>query len=181
MRKARSALLIMALLALLGAHLHPQYLVCVEGTELPGCYSAAALRQGLRAAEEAAGEVLRYEAKMPSFERSLRLSLRPAGDDIPALTAALLRSVSGLTLADAVYLNGVPLGTVTDGERFCELLRDSIRTQMPLAAVSGNISGRLELRRVYTRADASLDDADMVLLVTGMAPVVYLDQNGRLA
>ena len=181
MRKARGALLLLALLALLGAHLHPQYRVAVEGAELPGCYSASALRQGLRAAEEAAGEILRYEAKMPALERRLCLKLRPAGDDIPALTAALLRPVSGLTLADAVYVNGVPLGTVADGERFCERLRDSIRTQMPLAAVSGNISGRLELRRVYARADAAADDADMVLLVTGMAPVIYLDQNGRLA
>lgn len=180
MRKARGVLLVLALLALLGAHLHPQYRVSVEGAELPGCYSAAALRQGLRAAEEAAGEILRYEAKMPALERRLRLKLRPAGDDIPALTAALLRPVSGLTLADAVYVNGVPLGTVADGERFCERLRDSIRTQMPLAAVSGNISGRLELRRVYARAEASTDDADMVLLVTGMAPVVYLDGSGKL-
>ena len=125
MRKARGVLLLLALLALLGAHLHPQYRVSVEGAELPGCYSAAALRQGLRAAEEAAGEILRYEAKMPALERRLRLKLRPAGDDIPALTAALLRPVSGITLADAVYVNGVPLGTVADGERFCERLRDS--------------------------------------------------------
>ena len=52
---------------------------------------------------------------------------------------------------------------------------------MPQTAVSGNISGRLELRRVYTRADANTDDADMLLLVTGMAPVIYLDSAGRLA
>lgn len=181
MRKARGVLLLLALLALLGAHLHPQYRVSVDGAELPGCYSAAALRQGQRAAEEAAGEILRYEAKMPAVERRLRLGLRPAEDDVKALTAALLRPVSGIKEADAVYVNGVRLGTVADGERFCERLRDAIRSQMPLAAVSGNISGRLELRRVYARADANTDDADMVLLVTGMAPVIYLDQNGRLA
>ena len=115
------------------------------------------------------------------FRARLRLRFRPAGDDVPALTAALLHPISGLALADAVYVNGVPLGTVADGERFCERLRDSIRTQMPQAAVSGNISGRLELRRVYTRADANVDDADMLLLVTGMAPVIYLDPSGRLA
>lgn len=181
MRKTRVALLLLALLALLGAHLHPQYRVSVEGMELPGRYSAAALREGRRAAEEAAGEILRYEAKMPAVERRLCLSLRPAGDDVPALTAALLRPVSGIGEADAVYVNGVRLGTVADGERFCERLRDSIRTQMPQTAVSGNISGRLELRRVYTRADANTDDADMLLLVTGMAPVIYLDSAGKLA
>ncbi len=181
MRKARGFLLLLALLALLGAHLHPQYRVSVEGTELPGRYSAAALREGLRAAEEAAGEILRYEAKMPAVDRRLCLSLRRAGDDVQALTAALLRPVSGLRLADAVYVNGIRLGVVADGERFCERLREAIRTQMPAAAVSGNISGRLELRRVYARADAGIDDADMVLLVTGMAPVVYLDPSGKLA
>ena len=120
MRKTRVALLLLALLALLGAHLHPQYRVSVEGMELPGRYSAAALREGRRAAEEAAGEILRYEAKMPAVERRLCLSLRPAGDDVPALTAALLRPVSGIGEADAVYVNGVRLGTVADGERFCE-------------------------------------------------------------
>ena len=89
--------------------------------------------------------------------------------------------MSGLRLADAVYVNGIRLGVVADGERFCERLREAIRTPMPAAAVSGNISGRLELRRVYARADAGIDDADMVLLVTGMAPVVYLDPSGKLA
>ena len=173
-------LLSLALLGLLCAHLHPQYRVTVEGASLPGTYSAAALRRGQEAAEEAAEEILRYAAKLPTVERRLRLSFSPAGDDTPALTAALLRCVSGVTLSDAVSVNGIRLGTVSDGDRFCELLRVSILAQMPGSAVSGNISGRLELQRVYTRSDADTDDGDMVLLVTGMAPVIYLDGKGKL-
>ena len=60
-------------------------------------------------------------------------------------------------------------------------LQRSIRGQMPLRAVSGSISGELELRSVYTRAGSCTPDSDMVLLITGMAPVIYLDPEGKLA
>lgn len=173
-------LLLLALLGLLCTSLRPQYRVTVDGAELPGTYSPAALRRGERAAGEAADEILRWDAKMPETGRRLCLRLRPAPDDIAALTDALLQSVSGLSLADSVSVNGIRLGTVPDGQQLCARLRESILGRMPAAAVSGNISGRLELRRVYTRADANTDYEDMVLLITGMAPVIYLDGGGKL-
>ena len=180
MTRRRLISLLLAFAALLCVHLHPQYRVTVEGSRLPGTYSPAALRECLRAAEAAAEEILRYDAKMPETERRLCLRFRPAADENDALTAALLCSVSGVVKADSVYVNGIRLGTVTDGQQLCERLRDSILGQMPTRAVSGNISGRLELRRVYTRADSNTSDEDMVLLITGMAPVIYLDGSGKL-
>ena len=181
MRKRNWLLLALALLGLVAVHLHPQYRVLIDGTELPGTYSAAELRRAERAAGEAAEEILRYDAKMPALTRRLRLSFRESEAEPGALTDALLQRVSGLTSADAVYVNGIRLGTVADGERLCELLRSEILGQMPLRAVSGNISGRLELRRVYTRADSNSDAEDMIRRITGMAPVIYLDGNGKLA
>lgn len=180
MNRTRLLALLLALLALLGVHLHPQYRVTVDGAALPGTYSPAALREGLQAAEEAAEEILRYSAKMPASERRLCLRFRPATDEKDALTAALLRSIAGVTLADSVYVNGLRLGTVADGQLLCERLRASILGRMPTAAVSGNISGRLELRRVYTRADSNSSYEDMLRLITGMAPVIYLDDSGKL-
>ena len=147
----------------------------------PGTYSASVLRRGERAAGEAAEEILRYDAKMPAISRRLRLSFRRSEGEARELTEALLQRVSGVTTADAVYVNGIRLGTVADGERLCEKLRGEILGQMPMHAVSGNISGRLELRRVYTRADTNSEEEDMIRRITGMAPVIYLDGKGKLA
>ncbi|MBR1456937.1 MAG: hypothetical protein IJ594_07235, partial [Oscillospiraceae bacterium] len=101
--------------------------------------------------------------------------------DAAALTDALLRACPGLTLADGVFVNGVRLGTVEDGAVLRERLRASILGQMPNAAVSGNISGELQIRPVYSRAGHETNYDDMVLLISGMAPVIYLDADGRLA
>jgi hypothetical protein len=60
------------------------------------------------------------------------------------------------------------------------MLRESIRGQMPEAAVFGNISGQLSLRRVYTRLGRSSGYEEMIRLVTGAAPVIYVDQKGKL-
>ena len=180
MNKFRVLALLLALLALLAVHLHPQYRVTVDGAPLPGTYSPSALKESLRAAEEAAEEILRYNAKLPVTERRLCFCFHPAADEKDALTSALLHAISGVTLADSVYVNGVRLGTVADGQKLCEMLRASILGRMPTAAVSGNISGRLELRRVYTRADSNSSYEDMLRLITGMAPVIYLDGSGKL-
>ncbi len=181
MKKSRWLLLVLAVLGLLCANLRVQYRVTVAGASLPGRYSPSVLREGQRAAEAAADEILRYDAKMPETHLRLGFGFRRPENDVKALTAALLDAVSGVARADAVTVNGIRLGTVPDGERFCRALRDSILNQMPTAAVSGNISGQLSLRRVYTRADGHTNDEDMVLLVTGMAPVIYLDGSGKLA
>lgn len=177
----KKALLGLCVLVLFAANLRPTYRVTVAGTLLPGRYSFRQTEDCAAAARETAEEILAGEAPQLSMHRSLRLGLRGADGDCAALTEALLCSVRGIRVSDAVWVNGTRLGTVSDGEALCEALRSSIVGQMPNAAVSGNISGRLELQRVYTRAGSDTPIEDMVLLITGMAPVVYVDSQGRLA
>ena len=77
-------------------------------------------------------------------------------------------------------MNGVFLGTVADGQLLREKTRDFISSQMPNAAVFGAISGELEIKTVYTRKNHHTNYDDMLLLISGMAPVIYTDEYGRL-
>ncbi len=179
--RRRALILLLALGLLLASHLRPCYRVSVEGQTLPGCYSPRQTAACLSLARETAEEILGDAAAVPGAELQLCLRLsRPDGDEA-LLTDALLRSTPGLAVADEVWVNGTRLGTVEDGEALELALTRAIRWQMPTAAVSGSISGRLELRRVYTRAGGSTPYGDMILLITGMAPVVYVDAQGKLA
>ena len=177
----RVGLAALVLLLTLAAHLRPVYRVTVAGQALPGRYSLLQTERCAALARETAEEILEGGAPEPDMERRLRLALRRADGDEALLTDALLRATEGIAVSDQVIVNGTCLGTVADGSRLCRELQRSIRMQMPLAAVSGNISGKLELRRVYTRAGKDTPNSDMILLITGMAPVVYVDANGKLA
>lgn len=180
MRRRRLLLLALAALALCLANLRPQCRVWVGEQALPGYFRPAAVDRSEEAAREAAEEILRGEARMPKLRRRWRLRLRPADGDRQALSAAILGAVPGVRQADEVSVNGLRLGNVADGERLCEELRASIRGRMPGAAVFGSISGQLSLRRVYTRAGRWRGYDEMIRLVTGAAPVIYVDQAGKL-
>jgi hypothetical protein len=52
---------------------------------------------------------------------------------------------------------------------------------MPNAAVFGNISGELRICPVYSRSGHETNYEDMILLISGMAPVIYVDDSGKLA
>ncbi|MBR5094644.1 MAG: hypothetical protein IK095_06075 [Oscillospiraceae bacterium] len=180
MRK-HAFLLSLCLVMVLLANLRPCYRVTVAGQTLPGRFSFRQTEDCAAAARETAEEILSDSAAELSLHRSFRLSFRSPDGDTAALTDALICSVRGVRVSDAVWVNGTRLGTVEDGEALCEALRSSILGQMPHAAVSGNISGKLELRRVYTRSGSDTPIDDMVLLICGMAPVIYVDEQGRLA
>lgn len=169
------------LLLLAAAHLRPVYRVTVAGETLPGRYSLRQTEQYAALARETAEEILEGDAALPAMRRSLRLSFRAPDGDGALLADALLRSAPGVEIADEVRINGVRLGTVEDGFSLCEGLNRCIRWQMPTAAVSGHISGKLEIHRVYTRAGQNTPEDDMILLITGMAPVIYVDAQGKLA
>ena len=179
MRK-KLLLLSLAILALLAANLKLCCRVTVDGTRLDALYRPDQVREGQRIAREAAEEILSDSARLPDLRRSYRLRLRRADGPLPLLTDALLNGVDGVTRADAVFINGVPLGTVADGAQLLDRLHASIRGQMPNAAIVGNLSGELQIHPVYTRSGGNPEDADMILLITGMAPVVYLNENGRV-
>ena len=179
--RRRALILLAALVLLLAANLRPSYSVTVAGTQLPGRYGLRQTERCAALARETAEEILGREPLLPEPELHLRLSLGGADGDDARLTDALLRATPGVAVAEEVRVNGIRLGTVADGQTLVRALERSIRGQMPLAAVSYSISGQLELRRVYTRAGSCTPDSDMILLITGMAPVVYVDANGKLA
>lgn len=180
MRK-RWLILGLALLMLLGANLRPVYRVSVAGELLPGLYTLRDTEDCAEAARTAAEEILDNSAPPLQMRRSLRLRLRTADGDPALLVDALLRSTKGVTVSDEVIVNGIRLGTVADGDYLRASLKNYIEGQMPMAAVSGSISGKLELRRVYTRQGEDIPYRDMVLLITGVAPVFYVDADGKLA
>ncbi|MBR3475298.1 MAG: hypothetical protein IKH34_09595 [Oscillospiraceae bacterium] len=174
-------ILLGALLLMLAANLRPVYGVSVAGRELPGRYARRQTERCAALARKAAEEILGTAEAVPTPELHLHLSLRPAAGDEAVLTDALLCSTEGVAVSDEVRVNGTRLGTVADREALRIALDRSIRRQMPMAAVSGSIRGHLEYRRVYTRAGGDTPLSDMVLLITGMAPVVYVDADGKLA
>ena len=174
-------LLLVSLLTLFAVHLHPLYRLQVGGAALPGLYSPEEILKARDIAAATTEELTGSEAAAFPLQSSLRLSLRPGAGDLAALTDALILSSPDVVLADGVFVNGTRLGTVEDGRTLRELLRQDIINQMPNAAVFGNISGQLEIRPVYSRAGKETNYADMILLISGMAPVIYVDSEGRLA
>ena len=138
--------------------------VAINGQKLEGLYSPFAADQSMEAAAAAAEEILEVPAVLPELKKSYRLSLYPAEGDARSISDAALRSVSGLRLADGVFLH----------------LREFILNQMPNAAVFGNISGKATIKKMYSRSSRMTDYDDMVLLISGMAPVIYVDENGKL-
>ena len=171
----------LALLFLIAANMHPYCRVSVNGRGSDERYSLSAAAQAAAAAMHAAEEITPGPAVMPELKLRYGLSFaRPEGD-VTRLAGEALRAVTGVELADVVYVNGTRLGIVEDGERLLEKLGVFIGSQQPHAAVSGSISGKLEIIRHYTRSNRVTKDEDMILLITGMAPVFYVDANGKLA
>ena len=169
-----------ALLLTLLANLHPCCRLSVNGELLPGQYSLSDVKDCELTADRAADEILTGYAAPPEIKKSWSLSfIPPMGGKVYA-TDAILSAYPGVKKADGVYVNGVFLGTVADGQLLREKTRDFITSQMPNAAVFGSISGELEISTVYTRKNSHTDYGDMLLLISGMAPVVYTDEYGRL-
>ena len=169
-----------ALLLMLAANVDLCCKVAVNGCQLDGLYAPSAADRSEAVAVNAAEEIVSGPARMPEVSCSYRLSLTPASGDSRVLTGRLLCAATGVKLAQGVFINGVPLGTVEDGSVLYEQLRGYIRNQMPNAAVFGTISGEVQIRPIYSRSNRDTDYDDMVLLITGMAPVIYLDDSGKL-
>ena len=177
----KSLLLLTALLFAVCAHLRPVCtLVFSDGTSAPGCGVWNCLLAE-RAAHAAAEEILRGVAVSPAAEKRLHLSLKQPAADARRVSDALLRAVPGVALRDEVRVNGRMLGWVEDGEALREALGVYIRDTRPAWASGGVLNGELTLRRLYTRDTHLTGQRDMLLLITGAAPVFYYDQTGRYA
>lgn len=176
-------LLIVLLVSLLlpAANLRLGCHVLVNGLEVPGIFDAAALRASIEDAQRLAEELAGGRAGMPELRFIWVPRMRRADGEAEKLTEAILEHTEGVMRADAVLVNGRMIGTVRSAAVLCEKLRSDIDIQMPLAAVRGELSAPLGFRSVFSRAGHATRDADMILLITGMAPVVYTDAEGRLA
>ncbi len=162
------------------ANLHPGCTISVNGEEIRGLYSYRDAKACEELAELTAEELLEGPAVGPDIDKKWTLSVIPPMGGKLYATDAILSAYSGVKKADGVYVNGVFLGTVEDGEVLREKTRTFITSQMPNAAVFGSISGDLEISKVYTRRNSFTNYDDMLLLISGMAPVIYTDEHGRL-
>ena len=135
----------------------------------------------MTAAERAAEEILPGFADMPETERHYMLSLSRPDGSRAELADALLRSTPGVTVNSAVYVGGVRLGNVPDSAEFQTGLDSYIRNTMPTWAVNGYLSRGVEFRTQYSRTGSETNEDDMILLVTGMAPVLYSDGSGYVS
>lgn len=176
----RLAAISLATLLLLLSAANIQCRVKINGREVYGCFSPKQLDSCYLTAALAAEEILEGPVSMPEMKRSYRLSFKePEGSSL-LVTDTLLRAVSGIDVVEAVFVNGEQIGAVKSGTELYNRLRSFIRNQMPTTAVSGTISGRLSIQRLYSRQGQETNYRDMVLLVSGMAPVIYLDEKGKL-
>ena len=177
----KSLLLLAALLFAVCAHLRPVCaLVLSDGTRAPDCTLWDCLLAE-RTARAAAEEILRGSAISPVTDKRLRLSIRRPAADARLVSDALLQAMPGVALRDEVRVNGRMLGWVENGEALREALGGYIRDTRPTWASGGVLSGELALRRLYTRDAHLTGQRDMLLLITGAAPVFYYDQTGRYA
>ena len=177
----KSLLLLTALLFAVCAHLRPVYTLALTGGVItPACGLWDCLLAE-RAARASAEEILRGVAVSPVADKRLRLSFKKPAADARRVSDALLRAVPGVALRDEVRVNGRMLGWVEDGEALREALGVYIRDTRPAWASGGVLNGELTIRRLYTRDAHLTGQRDMLLLITGAAPVFYYDQTGRYA
>ena len=179
--RRRLIFLAAALLFLLSSGLHLGCRVSINGVEAEGLYSPFDLDRCRSAAGKVAEEIVAKHAAEPVIEKRWVLSFYPPKGGLSYLKSRLIEGYAGVEAAEGVYVNGTFIGVTEDGDRLKEALRSYIRNQMPNRAVFGNISGELEIKTVYTRSGRSVSDEDMLLLISGMAPVIYIDSQGRLA
>ena len=177
----KTAWLLAALLLFAAANVRIRWDCEAAGERLPlGC-SARAAQRAAEAAYAAAEEILPGEAALPQMKRRARLTLRLPEREAPGLADALLLATPGVALREYVYLGGERVGAVTDAAAFRVKLRSYIDNTVPDWAWSGVLSKPLRVERCWGRTGYASAPGDMVLLVTGIAPVFYYDAEGNYA
>lgn len=177
----KASLLLAAFLFAVGAHLRPCYDYELDGVCIASGLAPFAASFAELTARAAAEEILPGHAQLPAVHKHLRLCFSTPSEDTHPLTDALLRATEGIVLREEVRVDGARLGWVADGEALREALSTYIYNTLPVWASGGVLSRELTLRRLYTRDAYLTPKNDMVLLITGAAPVFYYDQAGRYA
>lgn len=176
--------LLLSVLALGFAAVANTHLCCslrVDGQTLNGLYTPVGADRAQTAAAAAAEEILSGPAQLPQLRRHYCLRLRPGDGTVPEISTALLDATAGVEHSEGVYVSGVYLGSVESREELFGSLRQFITGQLPTWAESGYLSQELVTRPQYGRSGSQTPVEDMVLLVSGMAPVMYSDGRGHIA
>lgn len=177
----KTVLLLASLLFAIAAHLRPCCDCTLDGVRIASGLSPGSARRAELAVRAAADEILRENATLPALQKHTCLRFTRPSEDVRMLTDTLLRASEGIVLRDEVRVDGVRLGWVADGEALREAVQGYITNTLPAWASGGVLSGEPQIRRLYTRDGYLTAPGDMVLLVTGAAPVFYFDQAGRYA
>lgn len=176
----KSFILSLALLFAIGSHLRPRLDFTVAGQRIDTACSIAAAKAAKAAALAAAEEILPGRASLPDFEKHMRLSFRKSADSAPLLCDSLLCASEGVLSGSVVYVDGLRLGVVEDAENFRQSFAQYIGNTLPTWAKGGSVRGMALIPR-YTRAAFEVSDNDMIMLVTGLSPVMYYDGKGRVS
>lgn len=174
-------LFVSALLLVAAANLNVCCTVSVNGEPLAGSYSPGCAGECLYLSELAAEEICEGAAIMPAVTTSSYLSLRPPRNDRQDFTDRVLRETGGVSMLKTVYVKGRRLGSVSGECDIRTLLKENIVSQQPNSAEYGVYSGEILIEQCYGRSGSETESADMVLLVSGMAPVMYFDGDGERA
>lgn len=177
----KSLLLALALIFAVCSHLRPRCDFIVEGRLIKTGCTVAAARMAREAALMTAEEILPGKAALPAAKLRLGFSLKGGKISAPALSDAMLRATPGVLAGEGVYLDGQRLGCVAEGRELRQEIAEYIENTLPSWANAGSIGGYLELRRQYTRGAYEVSTDDMIMLITGLKPVMYTDGNGRVS
>ena len=154
--------------------------VSVKGCALDGLYSPADIKACLTLAENTAEEILLRENAVPAPETRYTLTFTSPGGDRDALSEALLLSAPGVERLYSVTAKGTKLGYVADGDALIAALEARIAAIRPNSALTGAYSGKIDITPVYTAGRRTTDIGDMVLLVSGMAPIMYYSDDNSV-
>lgn len=170
-----------ALLLLCLANMRPCCRLSVDGRELPGLWSPAAMHRGIVAAERAIEELSPERQELPPLEKHWQLRLSPAAGESRDLSMALISACPELQLGQGVYVGGQHMGCVADGRELMGALQEHIRMSLPTWAKTGYLSSPVYMQPQFSRKGRICSSSDMVLLMTGHAPVMYSDMEGYIS
>lgn len=176
----KAILLSLALALSFCSHLRPVWDITVEGRPIDCRCSPAGAKKAQQAALAAAEEILQGSAEPADFSCRVHLSLRPGADLCPALCDALLKAQPGIAAGSCVYVGECCLGAVAEAKAFQRSFSRYIENTLPTWAKGGWVSS-LSLIPRYTRTEYIFPDEDMIMLVTGLSPVMYYDGKGRVS
>jgi hypothetical protein len=153
----------------------------IQGQKLEGSYAPQAVDRGMTAASAAAEEIISGSAQLPQIKLRYKLSFQPLISSSAAVSSAVLDSTQGVTQNYGVYVNDVYLGSVQSRDELYTAMSSFITNQLPSWADYGFLTQELTTKLQYSRVGSETPVDDMVLLISGMAPVMYANTQGYIA